>query len=344
MLPWSAQLSGRIDENVIVSDALRDNPLGDPHERPLWVYLPPGYDDEPDRRYPVVYVIQGYTGHIAMWRNRTPFRQPFIETADATLSSGETPPVLIVYIDAWTAYGGSQYVDSPGTGRYKTYICDEIVPWVDAHYRTLPSRDHRAISGKSSGGYGAMVLPMWRPDVFGAFATHAGDALFDVFYRYDMPRVARTLRDEYEGSIEKFLTDFRSRVPMTKEWDGDLIMWYGCSAAYSADPDGTVRLPFDEVGRPIPDLWQRWLEVDPVVMAGKPEYAEALRSMRAIWIDAGKRDEFFLDLGATAFRQAVADAGVPDDRVYFELFDATHMAIEYRYPLSLAWLASRISP
>ncbi len=343
MLPWSTQLAGRLDHHVIASEVLRDNPLGDPWERPLLVYVPPGYDDEPARRYPVVYVIQGYTGHVEMWRNRTAFRQPFPETADAVFARGDAPPAIVVYIDAWTAYGGSQYVDSPGTGLYHTYICEEIVPWVDAHYRTQADRDHRAISGKSSGGYGAMITPMLRPDLFGAFATHAGDALFEALYIAMMPKTARTLRDDYDRSIENFLKDFRSRVPMSKETDGDLIMWYGCSAAYSADEDGTVNLPFDEFGKPIPEIWQRWVDWDPVVMAGKPPYAEALRSMRAIWIDAGTRDEFFLDLGAEAFRKAVAKAGVPDDRVYFELFDATHMAIDYRYPLSLAWLAQRMS-
>src|SRR5512132_3163366 len=105
----------------------------------------------------------GLHRHGPMWRNRMPFRQPFPETADAVFARGEAPPVIVVYIDAWTALGGSQYVDSPGTGRYHTYLCEEIVPWVDAHYRTIPDRDHRAISGKSSGGYGAMITPMLRP-------------------------------------------------------------------------------------------------------------------------------------------------------------------------------------
>ena len=77
MLPWSADLAGRIDERVISSELLRGNPLGDPHERPLLVYLPPGYDDDLGRRYPAVYVIQGYTGNVAMWRNRAPYRLPF---------------------------------------------------------------------------------------------------------------------------------------------------------------------------------------------------------------------------------------------------------------------------
>jgi putative esterase len=344
MLPWSAEFAGRIDEHVIDSELLRGNPLGDPHERPLEVYVPPGYDDEPERRYPAVYVIQGYTGHLPMWHNRAPWRQPFPELADRMFARGDAPPAIVVYVDAWTSVGGSQFLDSPGTGRYHSYLCDEVVPYVDARYRTLASRDHRAISGKSSGGYGAMVTPMLRPDVFGALATHAGDALFDVCYRPHFPKVARQLRDAYDGSIEAFLTDFRGRIAGTKETDLPLIEQYGYSAAYSADDDGTVRLPFDDTGDVIPEIWERWLAWDPVRMAARPEYAEALRSQRAIWIDAGTRDEYHLDFGAVAFRRAVETAGVPEENVRFELFDAGHSAIEYRYPLALAWLAERLAP
>src|SRR2546430_7722108 len=64
MLPWGTEPAGRFDEHVFDSGALKGNPLGDPHERPLWVYVPPGYDDEPERRYPSVYVIQGLTGQL----------------------------------------------------------------------------------------------------------------------------------------------------------------------------------------------------------------------------------------------------------------------------------------
>ena len=98
MLPWSADLAGRLNEHVVTSELLRDNPLGDPYERPLLVYVPPGYDDDPGRRYPVVYVIQGYTGHLSMWRNRSPYRQPFPETADAVFARGEAPPALVVFV------------------------------------------------------------------------------------------------------------------------------------------------------------------------------------------------------------------------------------------------------
>ncbi|MFD5826185.1 alpha/beta hydrolase-fold protein [Lentzea sp. NPDC060358] len=339
MLPWDSPLAGRLDRRTITSELLRGNPLGDPHERPLWVYVPPGYD-ETDERYPAVYVIQGYTGHLGMWANRMPFRQPFVETADAVFANG-APPCVVVFVDAWTSYGGSQFVDSPGTGRYHSYLCDEIVPWVDAHYRTIPDRESRAISGKSSGGFGAMITPMLRPDLFGALATHAGDSLYELCYLADFGKAARALR-AYDHDVHAWWADFRSRPAFTRSEDATLLGLYGVAACFSADDDGTPRLPFDPVtGAPLPQVWQRWLDRDPVRMV--PGHAEAIRSLRAVWIDAGRSDEYYLDLGAEAFRAAIAEAGIPDERVHFELFDAGHGGIDYRYPLSLGWLAEKVA-
>jgi S-formylglutathione hydrolase FrmB len=339
MLPWDGTLAGRLDRHTVTSELLRGNPLGDPHERPLWVYVPPGYDDGGER-YPAVYVIQGYTGHLTMWANRTPFRQPFVETADAVFADG-APGCVVVYVDAWTAYGGSQFVDSPGTGPYHSYLCDEIVPWVDAHYRTIPDRESRAIAGKSSGGFGAMITPMLRPDLFGALATHAGDSLYELSYVPDFGKAVRALRD-YDQDIHAWWADFRSRPAFTRPEDPVLLQLLGVSACFSAAADGTPELPFDPAtGVVRPAVWQRWLGWDPVRMV--PGHAEAVRSLRAVWIDAGTSDEYFLDVGAQAFRAELARAGLPDERVHFELFDAGHGAIDYRYPLSLAWLAGRLA-
>ena len=186
-----------------------------------------------------------------------------------------------------------------------------------------------------------MITPMLRPDLFGGLATHAGDALFEVCYQPEFRESARALRDHYDGSFDAFWDDFRSRPAMTKSTDAALLNDYCMAACYSAEPDGVVLLPYEiETGELIPDVWARWLARDPVRMV--PRYAEALQGLRAIYIDAGKRDEFYLDLGAEAFRQALAVIGVTD--VYFELFDAKHGGIEYRYPLSLRYLAERLAP
>jgi len=341
MPPWSFEPRGRYDEHIFESEVLKNNPLGDPHRRPLWVYLPPGYEADPKRRYPSIYVIQGLTGQLDMWRNRPAFRQNFPELADAQFAAGGAPHCILIYVDCWTSLGGSQFLDSPGTGRYHTYLCDEVVPWVDGHYRTRAEARHRGIMGKSSGGYGAMVTPMLRPDLFGGLATHAGDALFELCYATGFPKSVRTLRDKYQGSFDEFWKDFRSRPAFSKEGDGELLNDWCMAACYSTDDDGTVRLPYDPAtGRQIQDVWERWLRWDPVRMAAG--HARALRSLRAVYIDAGKRDDYYLDLGALAFHRELAKIGVRD--VFFELFDDRHGAIEYRYPIATRFLAERLSP
>src|SRR5690349_22608815 len=178
-----------------------------------------------------------------MWGNRSPFRPTVLELVDDLFGRSDAPPALVVGVDAWTAYGGSQYVDSPGTGRYHTYLCEDVVRFVDAHWRTIADRESRAITGKSSGGFGAMITPMLRPDLFGSLATHAGDSLYELCYLPDFAKTVRLLRD-YQHDIQKWWTDFRSRTAFTRPGDDTLVMILGVAACFSPGPDGTPELPF----------------------------------------------------------------------------------------------------
>ena len=324
-------------ELAIESASLRGNPLGDPATRPVFVWTPPSYDADSSRRYSSVYMLQGLTGQARGWFNVSPFAKSFPDDVEEAGIE-----VVIVLLDAFTAVGGSQFIDSPAIGAYGTYFTEEVVPFVDKRFRTLPEAAHRGMSGKSSGGFGAMVWGMLRPDLFGAFATHAGDALFEVSLARDLPPAAQALRNRYEGSFDAFWEDFRSGRPvLSNATDHVLLAAWANAAAYSANPDGSVDLPFRlDTGELVPEVWERWLAWDPVRMAA--QHGGALRAVRGIWIDAGRNDEYFLDLGAVAFRQAVADAGVADDRVCFELFEGTHRAMNWRFPLSLAFLADRL--
>jgi hypothetical protein len=185
-----------------------------------------------------------------------------------------------------------------------------------------------------------MVTPMLRPDIFGGLATHAGDALFELCYGNDFGECARALRDRYQGSWERFWEDFRSRPARSRPEDGVLLNQLAMAACYSTDPDGTIRQPIDlATGRLVPEVWERWLAWDPVRMVSR--HSEALRSLRALYIDAGIRDDYYLDLGAEAFRRELEAIGVTD--VFFELFDGDHAGIEYRYPIALKYLAERLS-
>jgi len=316
-------------ELSLESDALRDNPLGDPAARPVYVWTPPTYDAE-DRRYPCVYVLQGFSGMVRAWFNVRPWQRSFPDEVDAL-----APDAIVVLVDAWTAIGGAQFLDATPIGRYHSYLCDELVPFVDARFRT----GGRALQGHSSGGYGAMVTAMLRPELFAGFATHAGDALFETSYLRGFPEAARALRDSYDGSYERFWEDFRSgRPPLSRPTDMPLIDAYAMAAAYS---DG--ELPFDvTTGELRPEIWARWLERDPVRMARREPYTAALQGMAAIWIDAGRSDEYFLDLGASAFHQGVVAAGASPDAVRFELYDGRHGGAGWRYPLALSFLAERL--
>ncbi len=195
--------------------------------------------------------------------------------------------------------------------------------------------------GKSSGGFGSMITPMLRPDLFASLATHAGDALYEQCYLREFGDAVRLLRD-YDADIWAWWADFTSRVAFTRPADMTLLGILGVAACFSAGDDGAVELPFDpRTGVVRPEAWQRWLNWDPVRMA--PQYADALRSMRSIWIDAGTKDDYFLDIGAEAFRAELRAIGVSEDVIRYELFEATHSGIDYRYPMSLAWLCQRMA-
>ncbi len=341
MAPWPAALHGRLEKVTVASELLRGNPLGDPHERPLWVYLPPDYPDQ-TRQFPSVYLLPGYGGSVASWARRPAFGPTVLEMIDEAFATGLAPQAVVVSVDGWTRYGGSQYVDSNGTGRYHSYLCDEIVRYVDDRYRTIADRDHRVVLGVSSGGFGALVACMLRPDVFGGCASHAGDAFYEAAYQPRLPEVVRGLRS-WDGDIMAWWTDFQARWPDVRPAERLLQYVLGVSACFSPAPDGTPVLPVDTMSGEIrPDAWRQWLDWDPVRMI--PRYASQLRSLHAVWIDAGSEDEFFLDLGAQALDRALHASGMASNALVFEIVPgADHDAIGRRQVQSLCWLTRRLS-
>ena len=175
--------------------------------------------------------------------------------------------------DCWTAYGGSQFIDSAGTGAYMTYLCDELVPHVDERFNTIADRGGRAVQGKSSGGYGALVLPMLRPGLWGGLGSIAGDAAFEYAYMPDFPRAWATLRehDSIEAFWESMLAD-----PKPSPAVFAAVNTIAMAACYSPGPDGEPELPFELGDCSLrEDVWERWLEWDPVRMVG--EHLDDLR-------------------------------------------------------------------
>src|ERR1700733_15299964 len=107
--PWDRPLAGSLERLVVEAQVLAANRVGDPSRRPLYVFPPPGVPPENDPRLPCVYVIQGFTGQLAMWLSRSAFAPNFVERLDAMFATGECPDAVIVMVDAWTSRGGPQF-------------------------------------------------------------------------------------------------------------------------------------------------------------------------------------------------------------------------------------------
>jgi S-formylglutathione hydrolase FrmB len=330
---------GTVEYVRFESRVLRGNPLGDPHVRTIPVYLPPGYDDRENARraYPVVYVLSGFTGRGTMLLNDSGWTEPIHRRLDRLIAAGRVEPLIAVLPDCFTKYGGSQYLDSSAHGDYETHLIGELVPWVDATYRTKKKAAHRAIAGKSSGGYGAIVQALRHPDVFSAVADHSGDSAFEYCYLPDFPAVWSAVH-KY-GSLNAWWAAFGKAPKKDHEWLKVLNI-VAMAAAYSPNPKRPLRvdLPFDlETGALVDDVWMQWLSFDPVRMVEySSEYRKAAKKLKLVFVDCGLKDEFNLQLGA---RMLVAQLRAAGARVIHEEFDDGHMDIPYRYDRSLTELS-----
>ena len=320
---------------MIDSAALAENALGDPARRAVPVWLPPSYEREPDRRYPTIYWLAGFTSTGAGLFQGTPWQPSLAERLDRLVADRRLPEVIVVAPDCFTRFGGSQYLDSPATGRYETHLCEEVIGAVDQRFRTIAAREARAIGGKSSGGFGALVLAMRHPDLFAAVASHAGDGYFDLSIAQDIPKAFRTLRRH--GGVDGFLRHFDAALTKRSD-DVTTIMMLAVSAAYAPDaaaPHGFA-LPFDlETGAIVPAVWKRFKSWDPVEMIAS--HAEALRSLKLVYLDAGTRDEWALDIAARVMAARMRALGVTVDHQEFE---DGHMGTGYRFDVSLPKLGA----
>lgn len=316
---------------TVRSAVLAGNPMGDPSERRVPVYLPPDYDAA-SSRYPVVYFLAGFSGGGVFVLNETMWGETLAQRVDRLIRAGAVRPLIVVIADCLTRLGGSQYINSAATGRYEDHLVDELVPHIDAHYRTRADRDQRVVMGKSSGGYGATVLAMRHPDVFGLAVDHSGDKYFDLCYRADIPASVAAL-SRYDRSAARFLADFpQPPTERGRHWF-TLVNMLAMASCYSPNAAAAAGfdLPFDEHTAELrPAVWERWLAHDPVELVAA--HADALRSLRLYWLDCGRWDEHHLQYGNRIFTARLSDRGI---RHTYEEFEGGHMNVAHRYDVSL---------
>lgn len=330
---------GRVVRLTVDSRVLRGNRLGDPHIRELPVWLPPDYDEEPTRRYPVAFYLAGYLGVGESQLSWKPWGETLAQRLDRLLDEGRIGPMLVALPDCFTKLGGSQYIDSPITGRYMTHLTEELVPLVDRSFRTRPSKEHRAIVGKSSGGFGAIVHGMLRPETWGAVGVHSGDAYFDFCFFAELPRTLDEINRH--RSVGAFMDDFWARKKHSNA-QSHAMMHLAMAACFDPLPetkDGFV-LPMDPwSGRVLPERWEKWLDWDPVRLI--PRHKEALRRLRYLYVDCGNKDQYRLHFGARQMHEALNCVGVAHD---YEEFPDDHSSVEYRLDVSLPRIYDAIGP
>jgi S-formylglutathione hydrolase FrmB len=313
------------------SEVLRGNPLGDPHVRDLFVYLPPGYE-ESGENYPTVYCLTGFTGRGKMLLNDSAFKPNLAERMDKLIAAGKIAQMIVVMPNCFTYYGGSQYINSTATGNYEDYLTDEIVAFVDENFRTINDRDSRAVMGISSGGYGSMIMGLRHADIFGLACSISGDAYFEHCYLSDIPKAFRAIKGDPAGFMKRF---WEIEKKGKNDFPGLNII--GMSACYSPK-DTYFDLPFDlETGEIREDIWQKWLEHDPVRLVEK--HVENLKSLKLFFLDAGTKDEFALDIGARILSKKLSEFDIPH---IHEEFDDGHFSIGYRYDRSLELMSEKI--
>jgi enterochelin esterase family protein len=317
------------------SEALRGNPLGDPSRRELPLLVPVGHDAA--RPIPVVFVLAGFSGTGRMALQEDPWSESLQRRVERLAGDGRVGPMILALPDAFTRYGGSQYLDSAATGSYERYLWSDLLGAIKARYAV----SRVGVAGKSSGGYGAIVQAMRHPEIVEAVACHSGDMAFEYCYMLDIPKAVRSFGRH--GGVLGFLDAFAAaHKKRDGKWlDGmNVLAMASCYSPDAGEPLGFA-LPFDvDTAALRPEVWARWLARDPVRMLDEPRHADALRHMRAVFLDCGTRDEWMLDMGARMFAAKLRALGIPH---VHEEFDDGHMSVTYRYDVSLPllWRALR---
>lgn len=314
-------------ELPVQSHVLAGNPLGDPTDRVLHVLAPA--DGAAAGPFPVVWVLPPYGSSAAALLVDDRWDEGLRQRVERLSVAGELPPALFVVPDLFTAYGGSQYLNSSAVGRYEDHLWQELKPAVEARF---PCGNHGLV-GRSSGGYGALVQALRHPEHVRAVAAHAPDVCFPFAYVPDLLRLGAEVATA--GSVEAFLAAFATaRRKRDGRWISPLNAL--CMAAcYSPNPNapGGFDLPLDlATGILRPEVWERWLAHDPLRLVEEPGSADRLRTLRLLYLDCGLRDEYGLQWGLRQLAHALRRLGVPHEH---EEFPEGHRGTSYRYDISL---------
>jgi len=292
------ELKGKLERITVHAKALEGNLEGDSPDRDVFVYLPPGYERESGRRYPVVYTLHGFGLHAQQWVG-------FANVAglEKGLAAGTTKEMILVSPDAFSLHNGSFYSDSRTTGDWETFIAVELVNYIDSHYRTIPDRMSRGLSGHSMGGYGTFRIGMKHPEVFSSLYSMSAGGIFET----GEVTPAITAMEAIKTKEDAAKLTYTQKSPLAR------------AAAWSSNANNSplfIDLPVKD-GKQRPDIAAKWMANSLLVML--QQYAPNLKKMKAIEMNVGLQDGLLQsnrDMDA-----ALTDSGVAH---HFETFEGDH--------------------
>jgi enterochelin esterase-like enzyme len=263
----AASGKGTLERITVHGRSLEGNLEGDSPDRPVVVYLPPGYARNANRRYPVLYFLHGYTATAEAYVKSLAIP----DSIDRAIAAGARE-MIVVIPDAFTKYSGSMFTNSPTTGYWETFVAQDLTAYIDKRYRTVASKAGRGLAGHSMGGYGTMRIGMKQPDSFGALYAMSSCCLMND------PAAGRG------GAAGRGAPQGRGGG-MANALSAQAAAW----APNPKNPPQFFDLPTKD-GELQPLVAAKWVANSPLVMVD--QYVPSLKSMRSITLDVGDRDPF----------------------------------------------------
>jgi S-formylglutathione hydrolase FrmB len=281
--------------------ALEANLEGDAVDRDVIVFLPPSYEKDKQRRFPVVYALHGYSIGAEQWTHE--IRAP--QTIEGAFAQGSRE-LIVVLPDSKTVHNGSMYSSSVTSGDFEMFIAHDVVSYIDAHYRTIANRESRGLVGHSMGGYGASRIGMKHSDVFGSLYIMSPCCLSARGTRPPNPDADKAL-EAVKSPADAADLPFFVRAQLAS------------AAAWSPDPKNPplyLDLPTKD-GAPQPEVLAKWAANAP--LAFFDQYIGNLREYHAIAMDVGDQDNLRVDAGK--LHDAFDSYGIANS---FEIYKGTH--------------------
>ena len=305
----------RVETIKVHSPSIEGNLEGNDATRKVHVILPPGYDDEFEQRYPVVYFLHGFTS--------TADRTLEGIDPDAALAAFEGQEMIIVLPDSYTKRGGSFYASGSTVGDFESFIAKDLVAAIDLQFRTIADRESRGLAGHSMGGYGTLRIGMKYPEVF--------SSIYPMAPCCTQPRPSRPGDAKYETMDPDTLT-------AEQFWDYGYFAW---SAAFSPNPQNP---PYfldlgTKDGQPDAMTVARWALNSPAAMIS--QYEGNLKKLEAIALDVGEQD--FLLEEVKAMHAQLDNFGVEHEFMLFEGDHTNRVSERFRSQL-LPFFAKHLDP